>query len=185
MEFNTTAPDSQEALIPAAVKTCSPRSGIPLHLARKPAHAMRISRRSVLPFEALSPNHDAPNWNVPATGGGIGGIETGGQLAFAVMKQRRSVEFQNDNESQLFEIVMSMMARSRQLDKGTEMEQHTFQCQVRGFLTVIMRGMDHHLASEAGIHEVLDSATLEEILADANFGLGLDSEKYMDWKYEN
>jgi hypothetical protein len=157
------------------------RSGIPVHLARKPSRALRISKRSALPFEAKTQNHEAPHWNIPATGGGLGGIETGTQLAFAVMKQRRDPQFQIDNPLQLAEIVKSMMARSRQLESGTEEERYTFSRQISGFMHLITRAMDYYLAGASEFHEGLDSSTMEEILADANLGLGVNSKKLEVW----
>lgn len=159
--------------------------GLPDRFIRKPRRALRVSQNpgingSHLPFEAKTPNHDAPHWNIPATGGIHGGIETGAHLAFAVMKQRRSVEFQTDNQFQLVDIVQSMMARDRQLVRGTD-EHITFQRQVKGFMGLITRAMDYYLCTQAETHEILDGATMDEILADANRGLGLNVEAYEAW----
>jgi hypothetical protein len=173
---------------PAAPGKPRPSMGPPDRFVRKPRRAMRISRTTgtdsiYLPFEAKTANHDAPNWNVPATGGVYGGIETGAYLAFAVMKQRRAEPFQKEHQFQLFEIVCSMMERDRQLELGTD-EHITFTRQVKSFLSTITRAMDYYLSAEAEVHDILDGTSMEELLDGANRGLGLDSEKYAAWLRE-
>jgi hypothetical protein len=165
-------------------------ASIPDKCFKKPKTELRIALEqgingSQLPFETTKKNDAAPHWNVPATGVFRGGYETGALLAFSVMKQRRDSEFRQANKFQIQDIVKSLIARHSQIDQADWEAVASLYGQTRGFVGMLAMAVDYHLSCDGEIHDAMDETTLDEILADANRGLGLDAKAYQKWLYES
>lgn len=172
----------------AANRVTAAWASIPDKCFKKPKIELRIALEqgingSQLPFESTKKNDAAPHWNVPATGLFRGGYETGALLAFATMKQRRNADFRAANRFQIPDIVKSLIARHSQIDPGDREAVASLYGQMRGFIGLLGLAIDYHLSCESESHQAMDEATMNEILVDANRGLGLDTKAYQKWLY--
>lgn len=137
----------------------------------EPIGPLHLSLETQSPFACATPNPEAPDWNLPVSGGSSGGLRTGTELGMAVLKQRRSAEFRAANQFQVADMVASLMVRARQVDPNDFEACSSLEGQMRGFIMAIVIAADHYLALEDDCHAILDKTPMEDLLALANEGL--------------
>ena len=179
--------DTRESCIPTpnACAIARTREDFPERFIKRPRASLRISKRaSDMPFEAYRPNLEAPNWNIPATGGFLGGRHTGCLMALAHIKRRSDPGFHDSHHSPLLWIVISLIERDRQFrESGDAKAMKSFSGQLEGFFGMLQHVFDAFLRGEGPDLSGMADHPMEKILADANRGLGLDHEAYLGWLY--
>lgn len=143
-----------------------------------------IQRRPfVAPWRELR-SHPAPFWAVPASGGYIGGYETGEAMALCLLKDlRNDLDDSPECSQELTWIVESMMCRFEQEGGQSRAERRpdpvddgfaSFQGQYVGFLNTI--GMWLRAAARQ-IGGSLDGISERDLVGRANAGLRFDPER--------
>ncbi|WP_374483104.1 hypothetical protein [Zoogloea sp.] len=132
---------------------------------------------------------DAPFWNVPPTGGYVGGYETGEAMALEFLKAMR----ENEDGVVYFwltAVVGALMVRYEQ-EGGVAMARRkvteqsprfsALRGQYVGFFNLLSRWLS---ASAKHLGTDLDDLTEKELLLRANAGLGFDSAAYEAFMYQ-
>lgn len=156
-------------------------SALPKGFDRKVPVLLKLRARGAMPFvgsERLDPA--ARFWQVPLTGGVLGGRETGEALALCYLKNLRQPDGQRGAGS-LQLIAGAMFASHQQLvDEGADANDErmmTINGQIVGFLSKL----DQWLAVSAKLQGGgLDGISNADLLKRANAGLRFDSEAYLE-----
>lgn len=126
-----------------------------------------------LPFVSLGAEMGINYWDVPKTGGYIGGCKTGNALALIYLKHTK----ENDPDEvggRLHHIVLDMLNRS---GNGLPQEHDSLRGQIVGFFYELEKLL--YVASVI-YGNTLDKHRDKDLLRKANAGLEFDSEAYLD-----
>ncbi|MGU5658671.1 hypothetical protein [Aeromonas veronii] len=155
-------------------------SALPQGFEKKVPILLKLKTKSAaMPFVASARvDPEARFWNVPMTGGVLGGVETGEALALLYLKNLRQPDGKR-GAGNLQLVARSMFASHRKLVEQGVDEFDERMMTINGQITGFLSKLDQWLSASAKFQgSGLDNITNAELLKRANAGLRFDAEAY-------